>query len=134
MNFLDHLDATLVERPCVSIHIVLDNYATYKRSSVKRWLVRHPVYRQDFNPTSSSRLNQIERFFAEITENRIHRGAFRSVLALIKAINEYISVHNMAAKPSTESWTPMPTSMASSGSSRFVNGVPNQDTRTQRSL
>ena len=52
-----------------------------------------------FVPTSSSWLNQLERFFAEITEKRIRRGAFRSVEALEKAIEEYLGRHNQEPKP-----------------------------------
>mgnify|MGYP000744471247 CR=1 FL=1 len=82
VKFLDHLDDTLVKEPGVSIHIVLDNYATHKTPAVQRWLLRHPDYHLHFIPTSSSWLNQIERFFAEITEKRIRRGVFKSVPAL----------------------------------------------------
>jgi transposase len=101
VKFLDHLDATLTKEPGVNIHIVLDNYATHKTPAVKRWLLRHPEYHLHFIPTSSSWLNQIERFFAEITEKRIRRGAFRSVPALVEAINEYIQHHNTDPKPFT---------------------------------
>jgi transposase len=101
VKFLDHLDATLVKDPGVSIHIVLDNYATHKTAAVKRWLLRHPAYHLHFIPTSSSWLNQIERFFAAITEKRIRRGAFRSVPALVEAIHEYINEHNRDPKPFT---------------------------------
>lgn len=99
VKFLDHLDDTLVKEPGVSIHIVLDNYATHKTAAVKRWLLRHPDYHLHFIPTSSSWLNQIERFFAEITEKRIRRGVFKSVPALEKAIEEYLKNHNADAKP-----------------------------------
>jgi transposase len=99
VRFLDHVDATLVKEPGVSIHVVLDNYATHKTPAVKRWLLRHPEYHLHFIPTSSSWLNQIERFFAEITEKRIRRGAFRSVPALVEAINDYIAEHNKDPKP-----------------------------------
>jgi transposase len=99
VKFLDHLDATLKTEPGIRIHIVLDNYATHKTPAVKRWLLRHPAYRLHFIPTSSSWLNQIERFFAEITEKRIRRGVFRSVPALVEAINEYIAEHNTDPKP-----------------------------------
>jgi len=101
VKFLDHLNATLAKEPGVSIHIVLDNSATHKTPAVKRWLLRHPEYHLHFMPTSSSWLNQIERFFAEITEKRIRRGAFRSVPALVEAINEYIQNHNANPKPFT---------------------------------
>jgi transposase len=101
LKFLDHLDATLAKQPGVDIHIVLDDASTHKTPAVKRWLLRHPEYHLHFTPTSSSWLNQIERFFAEITEKRIRRGAFRSVPALVEAINEYIAEHNADPKPFT---------------------------------
>lgn len=101
LKFLDHLDATLVKQPGVDIHIVLDNASTHKTPAVKRWLLRHPEYHLHFTPTSSSWLNQIERFFAEITKKRIRRGAFRSVPALVETINVYIAEHNADPKPFT---------------------------------
>ena len=99
VKFLDHLDATLTKEPGVSIHIVLDNSATHKTPAVKRWFLRHPDYHLHFIPTSSSWLNQVERFFAEITEKRIRRGVFRSVPALEKAITDYLDTHNADPKP-----------------------------------
>jgi transposase len=99
VKFLDHLDATLPKEPGVSIHLVLDNYATHKTPAVKAWLLRHPEYHVHFIPTSSSWLNQVERFFAEITEKRIRRGVFRSVSALEKAIADYLAEHNADPKP-----------------------------------
>ena len=52
----------------------MDNYGTHKTPAVKRWFLRHPEYHLHFTPTSGSWLNQVERFFAEITEKRIRRG------------------------------------------------------------
>ena len=101
VKFLDHVDATVVKEPGVSIHLILDNYATHKTPAVKRWLLRHPEYHLHFIPTSSSWLNQVERFFAEITEKRIRRGAFKSVPALEKAITDYLAEHNTDPKPFT---------------------------------
>jgi transposase len=101
LKFLDHVDATLVREPGVSVHIILDNYATHKTPAVKRWFLRHPEYQLHFIPTSSSWLNQVERFFAEITEKRIRRGAFRSIASLEKAIADYLAAHNAAPKPFT---------------------------------
>ena len=83
----------------VSIHIVLDNYATHKTPAVKRRLLRHPDYHLHFIPTSSSWLNQIERFFAVSTEKRIRRGVFKSVAALEKTIQAYLANHNSDPKP-----------------------------------
>lgn len=99
VKFLDYLDATLTKEPGVSIHIVLDNYATHKTPAVKRWFLRHPDYHLHFIPTSSSWLNQVERFFAEITEKRIRRGVFRNVPALEQAIVDYLAEHNANPKP-----------------------------------
>ncbi len=99
LKFLDHVDASLVKEPGVSIHLVLDNYATHKTPAVKRWLLRHPEYHLHFIPTSSSWLNQVERFFAEITEKRIRRGVFKNVRALEQAIADYLAEHNTDPKP-----------------------------------
>jgi hypothetical protein len=61
--------------------------------------VRHPEFVPHFTPTSASWLNQVERFFAEITEKRIRRGAFRSVTELEQAIADYLRNHNDHPKP-----------------------------------
>ena len=65
----------------MTVHLVMDNYATHKTPAVKRWLTRHPRFVVHFTPTSASWLNQVERFFAAITERRIRRGVFKSVRA-----------------------------------------------------
>ena len=99
LKFLDLVDASLTKEPGVSVHLVLDNYATHKTPAVKRWFLRHPEYHLHFTPTSSSWLNQVERFFADITEKRIRRGVFKSVPALEQAIDEYLAEHNQNPKP-----------------------------------
>jgi transposase len=66
----------------LEIHIILDNYGTHKTPKVARWFVRRPRYHLHFTPTSASWLNQIERWFAKITQERIRRDAFRSVAEL----------------------------------------------------
>jgi transposase len=99
VKFLDQIDARVPKESGVTIHLVMDNYGTHKTPKVKRWLQRHPEYYVHFIPTSSSWLNQVERFFAEITEKRIRRGAFRSVKALEQAIMEYLEHHNKNPKP-----------------------------------
>src|SRR4051812_34984423 len=99
LKFLNEIDAQIERGPGIQIHIILDNYGTHKTPSVKRWFERHPEYRLHFTPTSGSWLNQVERFFAEITEKRIRRGVFRSVAALEKAIMDYLAAHNENPKP-----------------------------------
>lgn len=81
------------------VHLVLDNYGTHKTAKVIRWFARHPRYHLHFTPTSGSWVNQVERWFAEITEKRIRRGSFTSVPSLEKAIQEYLDHHNENPKP-----------------------------------
>jgi transposase len=99
LKFLEEIDSQVPKEPGIAIHIVLDNYGTHKTPKVKRWFQRHPEYQLHFTPTSGSWLNQVERFFAEITEKRIRRGAFRNVAALEKAIMEYLANHNENPRP-----------------------------------
>ena len=82
-----------------AIHIICDNYATHKHPRVKAWQKRNPRFHFHFTPTSASWLNMVERFFRNITEQRIRRGVFHSVSELTRAIEEYISAHNEAPAP-----------------------------------
>src|ERR1700674_4533685 len=68
------------------LHLIADNYATHNHAKVKAWLDRHPRFHLHFTPTSASWLNQVERFFGQITEDRIRRGAFHSVADLEASI------------------------------------------------
>ena len=97
LRFLKTIDATVPED--LNLHLVLDNYATHKTPRVQRWLLEHPRFHLHFTPTSASWLNQIERWFALITEQRIRRGVFTAVSELERAINEYICAHNLEPKP-----------------------------------
>jgi transposase len=81
------------------VHMIVDNYATHKHPKVERWLRRHPRFHMHFTPTGCSWLNMVERFFRDLTENRLRRGVFRSVEELIEAIGEYIDHHNEHPKP-----------------------------------
>ncbi len=83
----------------LDVHLIVDNYATHKTERVKKWLLKHPRYQLHFTPTSASWLNMIERFFAELTNKRIRRGTFYSVAQLIKAITEYLEMHNENPRP-----------------------------------
>ena len=83
----------------LDLHLIVDNYATHKTASVKRWLKAHTRFHLHFTPTSASWLNMVERFFAEITRKRIRRGAFKSVAELKSAIMEYLENHNADPKP-----------------------------------
>ena len=81
------------------LHLICDNYATHKHPKVKEWLAKHPRFTVHFTPTSASWLNMVERFFRDITTERLRRGVFRCVPDLILAIKEYIAVHNQEPKP-----------------------------------
>ena len=69
LGFLRKLDR---ETPkSLDLHLIVDNYATHKHAKVKEWLAKHPRFHFHFTPTSASWLNQVERFFAEITRDAI---------------------------------------------------------------
>ena len=81
------------------IHLIADNYSTHKHPKVQKWLARHPRFHVYFTPTSSSWLNMVERFFRDLTQNRLRRGVFRDVEELIMAIGDYIDRYNSDPKP-----------------------------------
>jgi transposase len=81
------------------VHLIVDNYATHKHPKVKRWLERRPRFHVHFTPTSASWLNMVERFFRDLTSNRVRRGVFHSVAELQAAIDAYIQQHNQQPKP-----------------------------------
>ena len=101
LKFLKQIDAETP--PKLDLHLILDNYATHKHSTVLKWLKKHPRFHLHFTPTSSSWLNVIERWFRDITQNRIRNGVFRSVAELKQAIRDYIAHHN--AHPKSFVWT-----------------------------
>jgi len=84
LKFLKAVDAQLP--PTRDVHIIMDNYGTHKVRKVVRWFARHPRYQLHFTPTSASWLNQVERFFAKITTQRIRRGTFENVRILEAAM------------------------------------------------
>jgi transposase len=83
----------------LDVHIILDNYGTHKTALIRKWFAKRPRYYLHFTPTYGSWINLVERWFAELTNKRIRRGAFRSVKELEAAIREYIDVHNEDPKP-----------------------------------
>jgi transposase len=101
IKFLRKIDAETP--PELDLHLIVDNYATHKHPRVQSWLAKHKRFHVHFIPTSSSWLNVIERWFRDITQNRIRNGVFRSVPQLEQAIGEYIAHHN--ANPTTFVWT-----------------------------
>ena len=85
----DHLD----------VHLVLDTSSTHKTPAIQRWLAAHPRFVLHFTPTSSSWLNLLERWFAELTTKKLRRGAHRSVRALNADIRAWIDTWNDVPRP-----------------------------------
>jgi transposase len=77
-----------------AIHVILDNYAAHKHPKVREWLGRHPRFTFHFTPTSCSWLNAVEGFFARLTNRRLKRGVFHSLVDLQAAINRFLDEHN----------------------------------------
>jgi transposase len=92
IRFLKRIDAETPQ--ALDLHLIVDNYGTHKHPRVAAWIQRHPRFHLHFTPTSCSWLNLVERWFREITDKRIRRGTFRSVRALIAAIQQYLDNHN----------------------------------------
>ena len=90
----------------LALHLIVDNDATHKHAEVKDWLARHPRFHLHFTPTSASWVNLVERFFRDITEERIRRGVFHSVDDLKTAIKDYLDHRNSNPKP--YHWTAKP--------------------------
>ena len=101
LKFLRQIDRQTPAR--LALHLIVDNYGTHKHQIVQRWLAKHRRFHLHFTPTSSSWLNLVERWFAEITRKQIRRGIFHSVAELIAVIEQYIEHNNRNPKPF--SWT-----------------------------
>jgi transposase len=96
-SFLNRIDQ---EAPGeFDIHVILDNYGTHKTELIRRWLLRHPRFHVHYTPTYSSWINQVERWFATLTEKQIRRGTHRSTRRLEDAIRLYLAAHNENPKP-----------------------------------
>lgn len=104
LKFLNSIEAALP--PDVDVHVVMDNYGTHKTAAVRRWFVRRPRFHVHYTPTYSSWLNQVERWFAALTERAIKRGAHTSVRQLERAIRDFLAASNEAPKPFLWAKTP----------------------------
>jgi transposase len=83
----------------LAVHLVLDNASTHKTPAIKKWLLAHPRFVLHFTPTSSSWINLVERWFAELTTKKLRRGTHRSVRALNSDIRAWIQTWNEDPKP-----------------------------------
>jgi transposase len=96
-QFLDRLDASVPAD--LDVHVVMDNYGTHKTPLIRAWFAKRPRFHAHFTPTYGSWLNLVERWFAELTNKQLRRGAHRSVRALETAIRDFIEAHNTTGKP-----------------------------------
>jgi transposase len=96
-KFLDEIESNVPDD--LDVHLVMDNYATHKTLLIRKWLAKRPRWHVHLTPTSASWLNQVERFFALITDRKIRRGIYRSVAALRTDIISFIEQHNEDPKP-----------------------------------
>jgi transposase len=100
-KFFDQIDRAIPAD--LTVHLVLDNYATHKTKEIQARFLRHPRYHLYFTPTHSSWINQVERWFALLSQCQIKRGSHYSVRELEAAISEFIAVHN--EHPKLFMWT-----------------------------
>lgn len=100
-RFLEEIDRNVPQQ--LEVHLVLDNASTHKTPAIQRWFLKHPRYHLHFTPTSSSWMNQVERWFAELSQRALRRGVHRSVDELERAVLAYIEASNADSRPFT--WT-----------------------------
>lgn len=96
-QFLNHLNRQVPTE--LDVHLILDNYSTHKTPEIHRWLLRHPRFHLHFTPTSSSWLNLVERWFAELTEKKLRRSSHASVKELVDDITAWVKAWNADPKP-----------------------------------
>ena len=96
-KFLTKIDAEVPEH--LNVHLVCDNYGTHKSPAIITWLAAHPRFHVHYTPTYSSWINQVERWFAYLTEQLLQRSDHRSVQALEKDIRTWVTAWNENPKP-----------------------------------
>lgn len=92
LRFLKQIDRETPKD--IDIHIIADNYCTHKHEKVAKWLNKHSRFHMHFTPTSSSWLNLVERFFADLTADVVRDGSFDSVHKLVRDIERYLASRN----------------------------------------
>lgn len=96
-RFLDEVERNVPKG--LDIHVVMDNASSHKTKLIRDWFAKRPRWHVHYTPTSASWINQIERFFALLTDDQIRRGAHRSTAELEAAIKNYLDAHNADPKP-----------------------------------
>ena len=96
-RFLDQVEAAMP--PSLDVHLVMDKYVTHKTKAVRDWLAKRPRWHVHFTPTGASWIDQVERFFALLTERQLRRSVHRFTTQLEAAIRAFIDTHNAEPKP-----------------------------------
>lgn len=122
LSFLRHVDRSVPKN--LDVHLILDNYGTHKHPKTRAWLAARPRYHLHFVPTYSSWLNQVERWFALITQQAIRRGSFQSVPDLIRKIEAYVEHYHQHNRPFV--WTATAESILAKIERlcSYINGTP----------
>jgi putative transposase len=97
LQFLRHIEESVPKK--LDVHLIVDNYATHKHATIRRWLAARPRFHVHYTPTYSSWLNQVEIWFHIITQRAIRRGTFRSVRDLIEKIESFVQHYNRRCHP-----------------------------------
>jgi putative transposase len=121
LSFLRHNEANVPEQ--LHVHLICDNYATHKHARVRAWLARRPRFHLHLTLTYSFRLNQVEPWFALITNQAISRGSFDSVIDLKRGIGEFVRQYNQHPRPFL--WTATAESILAKleGIRKVINGT-----------
>lgn len=144
-EFLKFLRAIEANVPVdLDVHLVMDNYATHNTPAIRQWFARHPRWHVHFTPTGASWINQVERFFALLTERQLRRGVHRSTRELEAAIQAYIDARTTTRSRSDGPSQPTTSSPPSNASAPHhcklpthnpkSHKLPNQDSRAQSLL
>jgi putative transposase len=97
LQFLRHIETSVPKK--LDVHLIVDNYATHKHPTVRRWLAARPRFHVHYTPTYASWLNQVEIWFNIITQRAIRRGTFRSVRDLVAKIDRFVAHYNRRCRP-----------------------------------
>jgi len=127
-KFLNEIDKAVPKD--LDVHLVMDNYATHKTESIKRWLLQHPRYHIHFTPTTSSWLNLVESFFSIVERDVTRRGIHKSTRALEIDIRKFLDAHNDDPKP--YKWTKSADQILDSLRRYCENAVLVREERTKR--
>jgi transposase len=96
-RFLDEVERSVPA--ALDIHVVMDNAGSHKTKLIRDWFAKRPRWHVHYTPTSSSWINQVERFFALLTDKALRRAIHRSTAELEASIRAYIDATNAEPKP-----------------------------------